>query len=188
MPIRMICIDNSLKNGPGYLLAGGSYRIGRSSRCSFIVSDLSVSRFHAELTAKDEVVHVKDMGSRNGTFVDGIRVEEAEVLPGQSVRFGNSKFQVLGNQHPAEPDSAELSELSTNILLNSPTVKPPGFYLLSKAQLRVLDPLLSGLQEKEAAAKLNLSPNTVHNHVREIYRKLNVSSRPELLALFIPPE
>jgi len=79
MAIRMICIDQSLKNGPGYLLAGGSYRVGRSSRCSFIVNDLSVSRFHAELKAKETTVHLKDMGSRNGTFVDGVRIEEMEV-------------------------------------------------------------------------------------------------------------
>ena len=42
---------------------------------------------------------------------------------------------------------------------------------------RVLDLLLSGRSEKKVAAKLALSPHTVHNHAKEIYEKLGVSTR-----------
>jgi DNA-binding CsgD family transcriptional regulator len=56
---------------------------------------------------------------------------------------------------------------------------------LSEAQKRVLDLLLDGNSEKEVAVRLEISRHTVHNHVKEIYKKMTVNSRPELLALFV---
>jgi DNA-binding CsgD family transcriptional regulator len=53
---------------------------------------------------------------------------------------------------------------------------------LSPAQRRVLAALLEGNSEKDVAARLKLSPHTIHNHVREIYARFGVHSRPELMA------
>ena len=77
MLLRLICLDRSLDKCPASLQAGGSYRVGRSSKCAFVISEASVSRHHAELTVSDDSICVRDLGSRNGTFVDGARVEEA---------------------------------------------------------------------------------------------------------------
>lgn len=52
---------------------------------------------------------------------------------------------------------------------------------------RVLDELLSGLSEKEIAARLQCRPATVHKYVEQLYRTYAVSSRAELMALWIPP-
>jgi DNA-binding CsgD family transcriptional regulator len=56
---------------------------------------------------------------------------------------------------------------------------------LSVRQQQTLDRLLAGDQEKQVARLLKLSKNTVHIHVKSIYRKYGVCSRPELLAVFI---
>ena len=53
---------------------------------------------------------------------------------------------------------------------------------LSERELTVLRHLSGGLSEREIAAELYLSFNTVHSHVKSIYRKLGVSSRAEALA------
>lgn len=182
MPLRMICDDEALFNNPAELKNGESYRIGRSSSCSFVVKDLSVSRFHAEVTPSERAVVVKDLGSRNGTYVDGLRVAEAEVHPGQSVRFGNAVFYVMTEdlQTPAVGGNSEIS----TFLMPAPDVSQ-GLSQLSEAQRRVLDILLEGRSEKEVATQLEISPHTVHNHVKEIYKRMNVNSRPELLALFV---
>jgi pSer/pThr/pTyr-binding forkhead associated (FHA) protein len=185
MPIRLICIDKALKNGPGYLTAGGSYRVGRSSRCAFIVSDLSVSRIHAVITACDNRLLVKDMGSRNGTFVDGVRIEEAEIQAGQLVRFGNIRFQFIGSLDDGE-SAGDLSVLSTRYNLGKPVLQPEQSQLISKAQVPVLELLLKGVAEKEIAARLFLSQHTVHKHIKAIYRKLRVNTRAALLALLAP--
>ena len=62
---------------------------------------------------------------------------------------------------------------------------------LSSAQHRVLELLLEGLQEKIISKRLGKASNTIHSHVREIYRHLRVHSHAELLAVFLkgkPPE
>jgi pSer/pThr/pTyr-binding forkhead associated (FHA) protein len=187
MNMRMICIGESLLDGPGYLIFGESYRVGRSSHCSFVVSDLSVSRYHAEVTVNLEKVRVKDLGSRNGTYVDGVRVNEVELQPGQSVRFGTVQFQITGHDESRTPDQ-DFSDISTFFVENKPFFRPATLKRLSEAQRRVLDELLLGLSEKEVATKLDLSPHTVHNHVKEVYRRMSVSSRAELLALFVHPK
>ncbi|RTQ50772.1 response regulator transcription factor [Hymenobacter gummosus] len=54
--------------------------------------------------------------------------------------------------------------------------------LLSVREQQVLQPLLDGLSEKQVAARLTLSPDTVHTYVKRLYEKLRVSSRSELLS------
>ncbi|HUP21899.1 MAG TPA: helix-turn-helix transcriptional regulator [Thermoanaerobaculia bacterium] len=56
---------------------------------------------------------------------------------------------------------------------------------LSPAERRVLGHLLSGDQEKQIAAKLELSATTTHDHVKSIYRKFGVGSRAALMSLWL---
>ena len=56
---------------------------------------------------------------------------------------------------------------------------------LPPRQREVLQLLLEGLSVKEVAARLELSPNTVHSHIKTIYLRFSVSSRAELLARWI---
>ncbi len=54
--------------------------------------------------------------------------------------------------------------------------------LLSEREQQVLEGMVDGLGDKQVAARLGLSPETVRTHVKNIYRKLHVSSRAELLS------
>ncbi|WP_051718409.1 response regulator transcription factor [Hymenobacter sp. IS2118] len=54
--------------------------------------------------------------------------------------------------------------------------------LLSPRETEVLQALTEGLSEKQVAARLNLSPDTVHTYVKRLYDKLKVRSRGELLS------
>ncbi len=56
---------------------------------------------------------------------------------------------------------------------------------MSDREREVLARLLEGDSEKEAGLILKISRHTVHDHVKQIYRRLKVSSRGELLALFV---
>jgi hypothetical protein len=62
--------------------------IGRASACELVVGDDTVSRRHAELRAEDGRWLLRDLGSSNGTWVNGRRVVEAEVRPGDVVQLG----------------------------------------------------------------------------------------------------
>jgi DNA-binding CsgD family transcriptional regulator len=183
MRFSLVSRSGPLLQDSGILILGTSYRLGRSARCAIIVDDVSVSRLHAELLAKPDSVSVKDLGSTNGTFVDAVRIRDAEILPGQIVRFGLIKFELIARE-PAAPTK----EVDTQVIpLADPAALQPSRQMmieqLSEAQQRILELLLTGLRESDVAARLDLSHNTVHYHVKKIYRILNVNSRAELLAL-----
>jgi hypothetical protein len=72
--------------------------IGRAPGCQFVVTDLSVSRVHAELTRSENTWLLSDLGSMNGTLVNGYRiVAPTRVRPGDEVTFGNLRFILTGD-------------------------------------------------------------------------------------------
>jgi hypothetical protein len=72
--------------------------IGRSPGCQFVVTDLSVSRVHAELRRAGDNWLLADLGSMNGTVVNGYRVvAPTRVRPGDEVAFGNIRFILAGD-------------------------------------------------------------------------------------------
>ena len=73
---------------------GAVKTIGRSPGAEFIVEVALVSRLHCQLTATAETLHVKDLGSTNGTFVNGKRVTTAELRDGDTLSVGRLELIV----------------------------------------------------------------------------------------------
>jgi hypothetical protein len=84
-------------NGSTHPLSPPGLVVGRGSEADLRINDPGVSRRHAEfrVTGRD-VPHVTvfDLGSTNGTLVDGRRVPEAELFDGTTVRIGNTDIVV----------------------------------------------------------------------------------------------
>jgi len=70
--------------------APGAVLVGTSAACQLVVSDRTVSRRHASLELAAGSVHVRDLGSTNGTFVGGTRILDGFAGPGSEVRLGPS--------------------------------------------------------------------------------------------------
>jgi transcriptional regulator with GAF, ATPase, and Fis domain len=68
--------------------------IGSASGVGIEVADPAVSRLHAELEARPDGVWVRDLGSRNGTFVEGVRVEAARIDQGARLRVGATELMI----------------------------------------------------------------------------------------------
>jgi FHA domain/Domain of unknown function (DUF1707) len=69
--------------------------LGRSRECDCVVPEPSVSRRHASLRRDGERWLLRDLGSRNGTRVNGLRVlEETEVRPGDRVSLGEVRYRL----------------------------------------------------------------------------------------------
>jgi predicted component of type VI protein secretion system len=70
----------------------GDHTIGREG-ADITLDDDQVSRSHARVSVADGTVTIEDLGSTNGTFVNGARIEEATTLaPGDTVRIGATTF------------------------------------------------------------------------------------------------
>ena len=67
---------------------------GRSSGCQLVFADDTVSRRHAELRLHDGRWMLRDLGSSNGTWVNGRRVMEAEVAPGDELQLGGCALRL----------------------------------------------------------------------------------------------
>jgi pSer/pThr/pTyr-binding forkhead associated (FHA) protein len=68
--------------------------IGRSSACQLVLADDTVSRRHAELRAEGGRWLLRDLGSSNGTYLNGRRVIEAEVRPGDLLHLGGAEIRL----------------------------------------------------------------------------------------------
>jgi FHA domain-containing protein/uncharacterized protein DUF1707 len=75
-------------------LAHARVVLGRSRDCQLILADDTVSRRHAELRIEDGCWLLRDLGSSNGTWVNGRRVVEAEVRPGDLVQLGGAEIRL----------------------------------------------------------------------------------------------
>jgi pSer/pThr/pTyr-binding forkhead associated (FHA) protein len=182
---QLILRSRAVPSAPPIELREGTMLLGRHSACDIVLLDPSISRYHAEFCVGGDLVTVRDLNSHNGTYLDGQRIQSAEVRAGQRLNFGDVAFQVrIAGADDSEPDSALETDSVTGRVrsITADLDKLP----LSPAERRVLDSLLLGLSEKEVATRLDISPNTVHCHVGKIYKAVGVCSRAELLARFVP--
>jgi len=68
--------------------------IGRRQECDLCIPLMVVSRRHCQINQDEGKLRVRDLGSRNGTYVNGQRVEEAELSAGDEIRIGPLQFCV----------------------------------------------------------------------------------------------
>jgi len=73
----------------------GEAIVGRDAACEFsLPEDASVSRRHARISVEGSVLHVEDLGSTNGTYVNGTRVEGSQELRvGDILQLGESRLR-----------------------------------------------------------------------------------------------
>ncbi len=86
--------------GEKWLLTKPVTTIGRSSQADITVDDSGVSRKHVEFRITPDGVILTDLGSTNGTFVEGHRVEAATLLDGNQITIGRTR--ILFWTHPEE--------------------------------------------------------------------------------------
>ncbi len=80
--------------------------VGRKEDCDIQIDDKSVSKMHCILVKSHDVLLLRDLGSTNGTRINGIRVRRATLLPNDLIQFANArfKFQILSEDHVGNPD------------------------------------------------------------------------------------
>ena len=90
-------------------------RIGRAPDNDIVISDLSVSRNHAELRRSGVTYQIVDLGSHNGTYVNGQRVSAAPLTEGDIVGIGPSTFRLSGNELQEFVDTGDISLVARDL-------------------------------------------------------------------------
>jgi pSer/pThr/pTyr-binding forkhead associated (FHA) protein len=78
--------------------------VGRKEDCDLRLEHKSVSKLHCVIVKTDGLLLLRDLGSTNGTRVNGTRVRRAALLPNDQIAIAHFKFRVyLGPGEPAPP-------------------------------------------------------------------------------------
>ena len=98
-----------LDGGKSVVLSRDITVVGRKAGvCDLIIDRDSVSKLHCLIVKTDGLLFVRDLGSTNGTKVNGQRVIRGALLPGDELAFAGIKFRiVLGPSRQAEPRRAK---------------------------------------------------------------------------------
>lgn len=123
MQARLAAIEGPLK-GRVFVLNEEEceVHIGRDPQNEVAIPDPSVSRRHCVFRAGKSRYGVADLGSRNGTFVNGVPVRERELKPGDHIGIGGSVFILLtaereAAERPANEADAEEEDLVTRTVI-----------------------------------------------------------------------
>ncbi|WMX47726.1 FHA domain-containing protein [Streptomyces roseicoloratus] len=131
---------------------GRVMRIGRALENELVVSDLQVSRLHAEFHATpDGRFQIRDLGSHNGTYVNGQPIAKGGTVligPNDIVGVGHSTFRIVGNQLEEFVDTGEVSfsarHLTVTVDGGKQILKDVTFGVPEKSLIGVIGPSGSG--------------------------------------------
>lgn len=134
------------------LALGRVMRIGRALENELVVSDLQVSRHHAEFHATpDGRFEIRDLGSHNGTYVNGqplAKSGSALIGPNDIVGVGHSTFRLVGDRLEEFVDTGEISfsarHLTVTVDGGKQILKDVSFGVPEKSLIAVIGPSGSG--------------------------------------------
>src|SRR4051812_44130220 len=91
--LNLQCVDGADR---GVLHAPRTARtvVGTHRSADLVLTDTTVSRFHCELLLSDAGAWIRDLGSKNGTWLNGIRVREALLGPKLRLTLGRDEFRL----------------------------------------------------------------------------------------------
>ena len=90
--------------------------IGRALNCEISIPEGGLSREHAEMIVESNQLVVRDLGSSNGTFINGERVTEGRPAHGDTLTFDNMSFRVIGPSN----------DMDRTIISMGPVARPAG--------------------------------------------------------------
>ena len=92
---RVLVVRSGVDVGARLVLDGGRVTAGRGEGCDLVVRDTTVSREHAAFVLRADTWWVLDLGSTNGTRINGLRAAEHPVVPGDRVELGDVVVELV---------------------------------------------------------------------------------------------
>jgi adenylate cyclase len=109
-----------------FVMTGGRLRLGRGSDNDVVLSDVSVSRYHAEILREPNGWSIHDLKSTNGIEVNRVPVERAPLAGGDLLTIGSFEMRLDAEEPPPRPKSLleEVGESTLAGLSNATIIRP----------------------------------------------------------------
>ncbi len=111
-------------DGAQFVLKQGITRIGRNPSNDWQISDSSISGTHCEVIVDSDTIRVRDLDSTNGTFIEEMRIREAFLHEGQTLRLGSCLFCFVPDS-PRAQSKIKISERPAPSPPPAPPAPPP---------------------------------------------------------------
>lgn len=116
--------------------------LGRDEDCDLMMSDIAVSRRHAKLALEGDHFVLHDLSSGNGTYLNGARVEQEELSPGDEITIGERtlRFVELNEAPPTAAAHPIPKDLPREPMIGEPALDDEGFAPLTGKSSVAVDP------------------------------------------------
>jgi pSer/pThr/pTyr-binding forkhead associated (FHA) protein len=124
-PTATLVVRQGTQAGMSFVISGNQVVIGREEGLDIVLQDPEASRRHARISWQGGRHFVEDLGSTNGTFVNGMQITMPQPLnPGDSIGIGQTAlvFQVFGTD--ASPTTYQASTPAASTYTPSPGLAP----------------------------------------------------------------
>src|ERR1700747_2224916 len=108
-------ISGKYQGGEFPVLPDKQILIGRSSDLDMVLVEDMVSRKHARIAMQQDQIWIEDLGSTNGTFVNGEKIKRARLKEGDRVLIGTSILKVIASDGQAVKPEAEVKQNLENV-------------------------------------------------------------------------
>jgi pSer/pThr/pTyr-binding forkhead associated (FHA) protein len=93
-PAASVCVESGFYAGLEWPIGEETIVIGRGRKADLTLGEPTISRTHVRLGRRDQGLYLEDLGSTNGTQVNGERVSRAELRDGDELRMGKLSLRV----------------------------------------------------------------------------------------------
>jgi len=90
-----VTILNGEERGVNRIIDGEIFRIGKSPDNDLVLTEDTVSRYHCEIVRSERGPLLRDLGSTNGTLLDGAEIREAYLIPGSVITVGAVQLKIM---------------------------------------------------------------------------------------------
>ncbi|MFA5891353.1 MAG: FHA domain-containing protein [Actinomycetota bacterium] len=152
-------------------LDSDEFIVGRGSSSDIVLHDPLVSRAHAIVMRRGDVMLIEDLGSHNGTYLNDERLHSVrQMRHGDRITIGDSRL-LFEDPSQFPEDSTQVSE---QVVFAGSS--------LTQRQIQVLRLMARGLSNKEIGARLFVSERTVKAYASVVFEKLEVNTRAAAVA------
>lgn len=87
-------------------LQEGQYTLGRAEECQITIPDPGISKKHLQMEVSEDGIFIEDLNSSNGTFVNGVKVQESKIKPQDKISLYQCTFDMVRHSGNLQPASA----------------------------------------------------------------------------------